>query len=477
MSSRLVLSRSWAEAQGARATAIKYICPGCLTTRLSRSLSSSSRLSRNNPQSGGDSVPPATTKHYTKNSKAKGSPRTRRIFSLVQPTGIPHLGNYLGALRTWKDFQDEKDAPGHQRRNHTLIYGIADLHSLTSKQDPDERREHIYQTFASLLAIGLDPRKSTLFLQSDIPAHSELMWVLSNVASTGYLSRMTQWKEKIGLENPQSSSRSPETLDEKSQEKLKLGLFSYPVLQAADILLYEPDTIPVGEDQAQHVEFTRQLARSFNSTYCRGKDPVLTIPELLLSPAKRVMSLQDPTKKMSKSDPDPMSRVLITDTPENIQLKFKKAKTDSIPGPITYSHVERPGVSNLIDIYKHITRNPKNQETIVAEHQDLTLGALKAMVSDAVIKELQGVRERYLALIDENNNEVNIAMLQGRSTSMARAGTLVSKVRNAVGLYFPDRSMRRQKGNEMNATRQTEEKTMEGDDQNKASIEQESQST
>lgn len=437
MPPRIALSKPWAEAQSCRATAVRYICPSCSIRLQRRNLYSTQRTAS---AEGGDSG--------TLSTKASRRPRSltqsRKIFSLIQPTGIPHLGNYLGALRPWKDFQDEKDAPGKQRRNHTLMYGIADLHSLTSKQDPQERREHIRKTYASLLAIGLDPNSCTIFLQSDIPDHSELMWILSNVASTGYLSRMTQWKEKIGLENPQSSSRGLNNLDEKSQEKLKLSLFSYPVLQAADILLYEPDSVPVGEDQAQHVEFTRQLARSFNSTYCRkDQPPILRVPELLLSPAKRVMSLQDPTKKMSKSDTDPISRILITDTPEEIRLKFKKAKTDSVTGPITYSHAERPGVSNLIDIYKHVRRSPKDQDTIVADFQDLTLGALKALVAEAVIEELQGVRERYLKLIDENNDALVSALLKGRGLAKARAGQTMAKVREAVGLYTVSDSMKR----------------------------------
>lgn len=242
----------------------------------------------------------------------------------------------------------------------------------------------------------------------------------------------------MGLENPYSSERSLASLDEKSQEKLKLSLFSYPVLQAADILLYQADTVPVGQDQAQHVEFTRQLARSFNAAFQpTGERQILKPPELLVSPARRVMSLQDPTKKMSKSDPDPLSRILITDTPEEIKYKFKKAKTDSIPGPITYSHVDRPGVSNLIDIYKHVQRNPKNQDTITEELSHLTLGALKSLVADSVIAEFRGIRERYFTLLDQKNSELDRAMLQGGQRANASAGWTMLRVRQAVGLYSP----------------------------------------
>lgn len=430
MSARLLLSKPWAEARSSRAAAAQHGHLQYTVPSLRRMLSSDKQPSES------PAVP--RSKHHTTfdNSRTLKRSRNRKIFSLIQPTGVPHLGNYLGALRTWKDYQDQNDASLGRSTNHTLTFGIADLHSLTSKQTAEERRDQIRRTFASLLAIGLDPKKSLLFLQSDVSGHSELMWILSNVASVGYLSRMTQWKDKIGMEDAATTKRSFDDLDDKSKEKLKLSLFSYPVLQAADILLHLPDTVPVGEDQAQHVEFTRSLARSFNATYCSKENPVFRVPELILSPAKRVMSLQDPKKKMSKSDPNYLSRILITDPPETITNKIKKALTDPIPGPITYSPSERPGVSNLIDIYRHIQRDTKDHDAIVADLKDVTLGGLKALVAEAVIKELDGVREKYLELVDNNvNDTLDQAILSGRKMARARAGATMSKVREAIGLY------------------------------------------
>ncbi|KAK5104330.1 Tryptophan--tRNA ligase, mitochondrial [Lithohypha guttulata] len=371
------------------------------------------------------------------------------IFSLIQPTGIPHLGNYLGALRQWKDLQDREpnpDAPGSKYRR---LFGLADLHSLTSKQDPQLRRENIRQTLASLLAIGLDPKHSLIFLQSSVSAHSELMWILSNVASTGYLSRMTQWKDKAGIPTSTAVSEPEQTLeniDEKAREKLKLGLFSYPVLQAADILLYDADYVPVGEDQAQHVEFTRHLARSFNSTYNANQKPILTVPQLMLSSAKRVMSLQDPTKKMSKSDPDEASRVLITDLPEVIVHKFKRALTDSVAGPITFDPQQRPGVSNLIEILRHVTRSQRSSNEIAQDYANKNLGKLKKDVAEAVINEFAGIRERYEQLVRPGNKDIEQVIDTGYHMASLIARRTLSRVKKAVGLLEPDSLSRPMEG-------------------------------
>ena len=263
------------------------------------------------------------------------------------------------------------------------------------------------------------------------------MWILSNVASTGYLSRMTQWKDKIGVK----SDSSMESLDEKAREKLKLSLFSYPVLQAADILLYKADLVPVGEDQSQHVEFTRQLARAFNSAYAGDlKAPVFTLPEVMLSPAKRVMNLQQPEKKMSKSDPDVGSRILITDEADEIRRKVRRAKTDSVEGPLTYDPVRRPGVSNLIEILKHVTRSAKTCEEIVAEIGETTLGAVKALVAEEIVKELDGIRERYEALMAEGDERVDLAMVIGRQHVSGKAGATMKEVREAIGLVMPGKA-------------------------------------
>lgn len=318
-----------------------------------------------------------------------------------------------------------------------LLFGLADLHALNLKQDRELRRLNIRQTYASLLALGLDPRESNVFVQSQVPEHAELMWILSNVASTGYLGRMTQWKDKIGV----GADASMENLDDKSREKLKLSLFSYPVLQAADILLYKADLVPVGEDQSQHVEFTRQLARAFNSTYARDlKAPVFTLPEAILSPAKRVMNLQQPEKKMSKSDPDVDGRILITDEPAEIRRKIRKAKTDSVVGPLTYDPETRPGVSNLIEILKHVTKSPQTCQEIAEENRDTTLGGLKALVAEEIVKELDGVKERYDALMAEGDQRIEFAMWYGRKVASSKAGNTMKQVRETVGLPGPETS-------------------------------------
>ncbi|KAK5084061.1 Tryptophan--tRNA ligase, mitochondrial [Exophiala xenobiotica] len=410
----------------AQEAASEWICPSCSLARSRRSFSSTTATSKS-PQN----VP----YEGTKRSALTHDIQPRTIFSLIQPTGIPHLGNYLGALRRWKEFQDEKTTPSKKRRrHHHLFFGLADLHSLTLTQDRELRRLNIRQTYASLLALGLDPKESILFVQSQVSEHAELMWILSNVASTGYLSRMTQWKDKIGVK----TDSSMENLDEKAREKLKLSLFSYPVLQAADILLYKADLVPVGEDQSQHVEFTRQLARAFNSAYARDmKAPVFTLPSAMLSPAKRIMNLQQPEKKMSKSEPDVSSRVLITDEPDEIRRKIKRAKTDSVNGPLTYDPEARPGVSNLIEILKHVTKSPRTCPEIAEDNKDTTLGAFKALVAEEIVKELDGIKDRYDALMVQGDKRIDFAMWYGKRNAGAKAGTTMKQVREAVGLPVP----------------------------------------
>ncbi|KAF2446553.1 Aminoacyl-tRNA synthetase, partial [Karstenula rhodostoma CBS 690.94] len=320
----------------------------------------------------------------------------RTIVSGIQPTGVPHLGNYLGALRQWVKLQDEEGHP-HDKR----FFSIVDLHAITVPQDPRTLPQRIKETYASLLAIGLDPQKSTIFVQSDVAQHSELMWLLSCHASMGYLGRMTQWKSKTGVADDADPLESAP-----NKPALKLGLFSYPVLQAADVLIYNATHVPVGEDQAQHLEFTRELAKSFNHVYAKKTrrqpgDRItfkgFNIPKTILSPAKRVMSLQDPTKKMSKSDPDERSRILITDTREQIQAKIKVALTDSIPG-ISYDRELRPGISNLIDIMYYMDESRYDSPEAIAQEMssaDLSMKALKEKVATTVADKLEPIRERY----------------------------------------------------------------------------------
>ena len=340
---------------------------------------------------------------------------------------------------------------------HLLYYSIVDLHALTGSIPGVDRNRLRKESFASLLAIGLSPKHSALFLQSDIPYHTELMWILSTIAPTGYLSRMTQWKSKLYLD-PETSLFS-----EAATRKLKLGLFSYPVLQAADILLYKPTLVPVGEDQAQHIEFARTLARSFNAHFgpipsqpdrAQIDPPDETqneprdephdesasqkyifdpIPEALISPAKRVMSLRQPLKKMSKSDIDPRSRILITDSPDDIHLRLKGAVTDSELG-ITYDPQRRPGISNLIEILKHTTRTEMSCEEIAGQHALLSKQAFKEIVAIAVVKELEGVRERFHDLMQPGNVELREAYEKGKRKAMSRAAFTMGEVRKTLGL-------------------------------------------
>ncbi|KAL5406508.1 hypothetical protein PMIN06_002794 [Paraphaeosphaeria minitans] len=379
------------------------------------------------PEAPSDRAPPYGTSIRAK--KWKRNPRI--IFSGIQPTGVPHLGNYLGALRGWVKLQDEG------LKDDKRYFSIVDLHAITVPQDPHALLRQKDETYASLLAIGLDPKKSLIFMQSANVAHTELMWLLSCHASMGYLGRMTQWKSKAGVAD------DADPLDSAPNKPgLKLGLFSYPVLQAADVLLYNATHVPVGEDQAQHLEFTRELARSFNHVYARPHaDPTdqdafrgFNIPRTILSPAKRVMSLQDPTKKMSKSDPDERSRILITDTREQIQAKFKAALTDSTPG-ISYDRELRPGVSNLLDIMYYMDQSKyESPEAIARDFADVSMRALKEEVATAVADHLDPIRERYKEQMARSQDDVNTERWSSGRTVGSLSGLTIQRVKQAMGL-------------------------------------------
>ncbi|GAB7362108.1 hypothetical protein MBLNU230_g2137t1 [Neophaeotheca triangularis] len=346
-----------------------------------------------------------------RSASSKAGPHSKVIFSGIQPTGVPHLGNYLGALRQWKRLQDEASP------QTTLIYSLVDLHAITIRQDPSQLRQWKGESLAMLLAIGLDPKRSTIFHQSDVPAHAELMWILSCQASTGYLSRMTQWKDKTAGEKENS-------------EKLKLGLFSYPVLQAADILVHGTTHVPVGHDQAQHLEFAREIANGFNHSF---QTECLVPPETMISPAKRVMSLTDPEAKMSKSASNPKSRILLTDSKEAIAAKLKTAVTDSVKG-ISYSPETRPGVSNLLDILYHSrSRDVKDQMELAQGLGDISMRVFKEEVAAAVEETVGPVRERYQNFIQDEAMLDDVAS-EGAEKARASAEETMLEVRKAVGL-------------------------------------------
>ncbi|KAF8866015.1 Nucleotidylyl transferase [Acephala macrosclerotiorum] len=338
-------------------------------------------------------LPISQTRH---NSSSTSPPRPQVIFSGIQPTGIPHLGNYLGALQNWVKLQNSA-APETK-----LLYSIVDLHAITVPQNPAQLRRWKRESLATLLAVGLSEEKSILFFQSDVQAHSELMWILSCTASMGYLSRMTQWKSKLALEE----GASP--LDESSKAKLKLGLFSYPVLQAADILVHRATHVPVGEDQSQHLEFARECVTNFNHTY--GGD-FLVAPQTILSPAKRIMSLTDPLSKMSKSATNPSSRILITDSPSTIKKKLASALTDS-SNSVSYSRSLRPGVTNLLHLLSAFDSSGKTAEELgnELEGSGIGLGAFKSLVADAVSEGLRGVRERFERVMGDEGSKVKCAL-------------------------------------------------------------------
>ncbi|KAF2666301.1 tryptophan-tRNA ligase [Microthyrium microscopicum] len=339
--------------------------------------------------------------------------KSKVIFSGIQPTGIPHLGNYLGALRQWVKLQETESD------DTRLLYSLVDLHAITVKQDPRQLRQWRHESLATLLAIGLDPARSIIFHQSDVPAHSELMWILSCTASVGHLSRMTQWKSKLALPENAKPLDSP----------LQLGLFSYPVLQAADILVHQATHVPVGEDQSQHLEFTRSCATGFNHLY----GDVLTEPETILSPAKRVMSLSKPAdKKMSKSDTNYKSRILITDSREEIQRKVKTAVTDSIDG-ITFDPINRPGIANLVTIMQYLLED----ELITPEElvKDIpTKSALKDRVTDVIDAHIEPIRERFNKLMSPDDRDYLIDVAEeGAEMAITSAEETMKKVRDAIG--------------------------------------------
>ena len=296
------------------------------------------------------------------------SENKKSVLSCIQPSGMLTHGNYLGALKNWLYMQDEFDC----------TYAVADLHAITVRQEPSKLRAQIYSTGALLLALGLDPEKSTLFIQSHVPEHTALSWLLSCNTQFGELSRMTQFKDKSA----------------KHADNVNAGLFTYPVLMAADILLYKPDFVPVGADQKQHLEIARDIATRFNHVY----GDVFKIPEPYIAKVgARVMSLQDPTKKMSKSDENINSWVAMLDDRDTIIRKFKRAVTDS-EASVRLSE-DKPGVSNLINIYSAVTG--KSADEVEKEFDGKGYGDFKLAVGEAVADELAPIKENYDKIITD----------------------------------------------------------------------------
>lgn len=322
-----------------------------------------------------------------------------RVLSGIKPTGQLTLGNYIGALRNFKNYQEDND---------TFIF-VADLHSLTLPIDPEVLRKNSKDIVAYYLASGLDINKCTIFLQSDVSTHSELAIILQNYLYMGELSRMTQFKDKSAKMN---------------QNAIGLGLFAYPVLMAADILLYDANIIPVGEDQVQHIELTRDLVHRFNNRY----GDILVMPEAKLNKVgTRIMSLSDPTKKMSKSDPK--GDIFLSDDLETIRKKIMRAVTD-LGSEVTYDEKNKPGISNLLTIYSAL-KNISIEEA-VNHFKGYRYGDFKKEVADAVIDELKPFKERYEQII--NSNEVEKVLEIGKNRALEISKKTLSRIKKAVGL-------------------------------------------
>jgi len=329
--------------------------------------------------------------------------KKKTILSGIQATGNLTLGNYLGALNNWVTMQEEYDC----------YYMIADLHTLTVRNDPETLRKNTLELIALYIAAGLDPDKNTIFIQSHIPAHTQLSWVLNCYTYMGELNRMTQFKDKAA----------------KHADNINSGLFTYPVLMAADILAYNADLVPVGEDQRQHLEITRDIAERFNSVY----GETFKIPEAYIGKVgARIMGLQNPTNKMSKSAVDPMDKILLTDSPEDIRKKFKKAVTDS-ENCVRYDKENKPGVSNLMVIYG-IIKN-KTIEEIEKEFENQGYGNFKTAVAEAVIEKLEPLQKRYKELL-ENPEKLKQIYEKGNKKAEEKANAIIKEVYKKVGLVI-----------------------------------------
>jgi tryptophanyl-tRNA synthetase len=300
-----------------------------------------------------------------------------RVVSGIQPTGNLHLGNYLGAIRNWVRMQDEIVAGGGQS-----LYFLADLHAISMPHVSAELAANTREMVAALVACGIDPAKSILFNQAQVPQHAELQWLLTGTARMGWLNRMTQWKDKAG----------------KNREGSSVALFAYPVLQAADVLLYQATHVPVGEDQKQHLELARDIAQKFNFDFCPEDAPVFTLPDPIVPPeAARIMSLRDGSAKMSKSDPSDMSRINLTDDADTIMQKVRKAKTDPEPLPSEAEGLEgRPEAANLVGIYAAMAGQSTAQ--VLSDFGGTGFGTFKPALGELLTQSLAPINARFLDL-------------------------------------------------------------------------------
>tara|TARA_Y100000768_G_scaffold229060_1_gene172952 strand:+ start:2782 stop:3783 length:1002 start_codon:yes stop_codon:yes gene_type:complete len=331
---------------------------------------------------------------------------SKKIFSGVQPTGNLHLGNYLGAIKNFVELNNDSQ--------NNCIFCVVDLHAITIKQDPIELRDNIRETVATFIACGIDPKKSIIFNQSTVAAHSEAAWLLSCVAKMGWLNRMTQFKEKAG----------------KDKEKASIGLYSYPILMAADILLYDSTHVPVGEDQKQHLELCRDIAQKFNNDY--EVEDFLKAPEPLIQKEfSRIMSLKDGTKKMSKSEVSDLSRINLTDDKDVIINKIKKAKTDSLPLPSSANELsERSEAKNLLGIYSSLTNS--SLEKSIKEFDGKNFSKFKEKLSQVLVEKINPISLEIKKLINDKKFLDRI-LIDGYEKANKIANLKVKKMHEIIG--------------------------------------------
>ncbi|MEZ5688364.1 MAG: tryptophan--tRNA ligase [Caenibius sp.] len=334
-----------------------------------------------------------------------------RIVSGIQPTGNLHLGNYLGAIRNWVRMQDAME------EGSECLFFLADLHAISMPHVPAELHAGTLEMAAALVACGIDPDRSILFNQAQVPAHAELQWLLNGTARMGWLNRMTQFKDKSG----------------KNREGASAALFTYPVLQAADVLLYQATHVPVGEDQKQHLELARDIAQKFNNDFCPEDAPVFTLPDPITPPeAARIMSLRDGSKKMSKSDPSEMSRIELADDADTIMKKIKKAKTDPEPLPSEEAGLEgRPEALNLVTIYGAVSG--RTIADVLGEYGGQGFGQFKPALGELLAESLAPIAARFRDLKSDRES-LDAILARGAAKARERAAPTLAATYKALGL-------------------------------------------
>lgn len=382
------------------------------------------------------------TDEKTKETPKKKNIRPERVLSGVQPTGSLHLGNYLGAIRQWVDFQNEDQIDEESGDIIPIenFFCVVDLHAITMPHNPKDLQESTLSSAALYIAAGIDPTKSKIFVQSHVPAHTELAWLLNCITPMNWLEKMIQYKEKSKKANEQGGD---------NESGVGVGLFTYPVLMASDIMLYQSTKVPVGEDQRQHLELTRDIVRRFNDMFCKGNQykkrcksagvpsrPVFVEPDaIILKEGARVMSLTDGTSKMSKSDPNDGSRINVLDDAKTIRDKIKRCKTDTIKG-IEWDNPDRPEATNLLNIYSAVQLQKRTKDDILDEVRDMTWGEFKPVLADAIIDHLQPIQDKYYK-VREDPDSLNKILQQGAFAANTLAERTLINTKVAMGFVLP----------------------------------------